>query len=159
MKQKSVLIGAIFACFVLSLLALRTDAVSDPIGVFARVDKVVFEPNPEAPERVQIWGAFALAGKEGGSFYHPVQRGYLYFSLKAGKEDVCRKEWKDLNSIAGTDQIVGFGRRYETTRLRKSTEKPADPDVYPVGFGLARINDRVNDYPPIRELRSLPKEH
>jgi len=159
MNHRSVLTGAIFASFVLSLLALRTAGVSDPIGVFALVDKVTFEPNPMAPERVQIWGAFALAGKEGGNFYHPVQRGYLYFSLKPGKEDVCRKEWKDLNSIAGTDQIVGFGRRYETIRLRKPTDKPTDPDVYPVGTGLARINDRGTDYPPIRELRSLPKEH
>jgi len=159
MKHRSSLIIAILACFVLSLLAIRTNAVSDPIGVFARIDKVVFEPNTAAPERIQIWGAFALAGKEGGSTYHPVQRGYLYFSLKPGKEDVCRKEWKDLSSIAGTDQIVGFGRRYETTRLRKSTDKPTDPDIYPVGSGLARINDRSTDYPPIRELRSLPKEH
>jgi hypothetical protein len=158
MKHRSALIAAIFACFVLSLLALRTEAVSDPIGVFARVDKVIFEPNATAPERVQIWGAFALAGKESGNTYQPVQRGYLYFSLKPGKEDVCRKEWKDINSVAGTDQIIGFGRRYEPTRLRKTTDKPADPDVYPVGFGLARIGDRNSDYPPIRELRSLPKE-
>jgi hypothetical protein len=158
MKHRFSLIIGIFACFVLSLLATRTNAVSDPIGVFARVDKVIFEPNPAAPERVQIWGAFALASKEGGNTYQPVQRGYLYFSLKPGKEDVCRKEWKDLSSIAGTDQIVGFGRRYEVTRLRKSTDKPSDPDVYPIGLGLARINDRVSDYPPIRELRSLPKE-
>src|SRR5262249_50496585 len=119
MKHRSILIGVIFACFVLSLLALRTDAVSDPIGVFARVDKVVFEPNAAAPERVQIWGAFALAGKESGSFYHPVQRGYLYFSLKPGKEDVCRKEWKDLNSIAAPDQIIGFERLYEPPRLQR----------------------------------------
>jgi len=159
MKPRSILIGAIVAFLALSPLALRTGAVSDPIGVFARVDKVIFEPNAEAPERVQVWGAFALAGKEGGSTYLPVRRGYLYFSAKPGKEDVCRKEWKDLNSIAGTDQIVGFGRRYETIRLRKASDKPTDPDVYPIGVGLARINDRSTDYPPIRELRSLPKEH
>jgi len=159
MKNKSFLIASIFAIFVLSLLALRTDAVSIPIGVFARVDKVVFEPNAAAPERVQIWGAFALAAKEDGNSYQPVQRGYLYFSLKAGKEDLCRKEWKDLSSIAGTDQIIGFGQRYQPTRLRKATDKPTDPDVYPVGFGLTRISDRNSDYPPIRELRSLPKEH
>jgi hypothetical protein len=159
MKLRSIMIATIFACFVLSVLALRTDAVSDPVGVFARVDKVIFEPNAAAPERVQIWGAFALAGKGGGETYQLAQRGYLYFSLKPGKEDVCRKEWKDINSIAGTDQIIGFGRRYEQIRLRKSTDKPSDPDVYSVGFGLARISDRSSDYPPIKELRSLPKEH
>ncbi len=157
MKHRPILIAGIIACFTLSLPTLRTDAYSDPIGIFARVDKVVFEPNAEAPERIQVWGAFALASKQGGA-YEPVQRGYLYYSLKPGKEEVCRKEWADLKAIAGTDQIVGIGRRYEPTRLRKATDKPADPDVYPVGYGLAKVSDRSSDYPPIRDLRLLPKE-
>ncbi|MEP6903524.1 MAG: glycoside hydrolase family 3 N-terminal domain-containing protein [Actinomycetota bacterium] len=39
------------------------------------------------------------------------KRGYLYYSLKQGKEEVCRKEWADLKARAGTDQIIGFGGR------------------------------------------------
>lgn len=158
MKHRPVLIAGIIACFTLSLLTLKADAYSDPIGIFTRVDKVVLEPNESAPERIQIWGAFALATRQGGA-YEPVQRGYLYYSLKPGKEEACRKEWSDLKAIAGTGQIVGIGRRYEPTRLRKATDKPADPDVYPAGFGLAKISDRPNDYPPIRDLRALPKDH
>ncbi|HWN99480.1 MAG TPA: hypothetical protein VNS63_09445, partial [Blastocatellia bacterium] len=61
MKHRSILIAVIMACFTLSLLTLKTDAYSDWTGVYARVDKVVFEPNAGAPERIQIWGAFALA--------------------------------------------------------------------------------------------------
>jgi len=159
MNLRPSLIAVIIACFALSLLTLKADAYSDPIGVFARIDKVLFEPSDSAPERIQIWGAFALAGKENGSVYRPAERGYLYFSLKPGKEEVCRKEWADLKSIAGTDQIIGFGSRYQPVRLRKASDKPSDPDVYPVGFGLARVSDRGSDYAPIRDLRSLPREH
>jgi len=36
---------------------------SDPVGVYAIVDKVVFEPNETNPERIQVWGAFALSGE------------------------------------------------------------------------------------------------
>jgi hypothetical protein len=153
------LIAGIATCFTLSLFTLNSNAYSDPIGLFARIDKVVFEPNATAPERIQIWGAFALSGNQGGNTYEPVQRGYLYYSLKQGKEELCRKEWNDLKAIAGTGQIVGIGRRYAPTRLRKATDKPSDPDEYPFGNGLAKVSDRSSDYPPIRELQSLPKEH
>lgn len=158
MKHRLILFALITGCFTLSLHMPITNAYSDPIGVFARIDKVVFEPNAVAPERIQIWGAFALASGQSGSGYLAAQRGYLYFSLKPGKEEVCRKEWADLKAVAGTDQIIAFGRRYELPRLRKATDKPVDPDVYPVGTGLVKIADRGNDYPPIRDLRSFPKE-
>src|ERR1041384_8220245 len=47
---------------------------SDPIGIYALVDKVVFEPSAANPERIQVWGAFAIA--EGtGSTYKEAQRG------------------------------------------------------------------------------------
>jgi hypothetical protein len=158
MKHRLFLIALITGCFTLSPQMPITNAYSDPIGVFARIDKVVFEPNAVAPERIQIWGAFALASRESGSSYLAAQRGYLYFSLKPGKEEICRKEWADLKAVAGTDQIIAFGRRYEPARLRKATDQPVDPDVYPLGTGLVKIADRGNDYPPIHDLRSFPKE-
>jgi hypothetical protein len=34
---------------------------SDTMAFFGIIEKVVFEPNPGAPERVQLWGAFADA--------------------------------------------------------------------------------------------------
>src|SRR3989442_1076197 len=156
--KRTLIVATLIACFTFSLLTVNTNA-SDWIGVYARVDKVVLEPNDAAPERVQIWGAFAIASKEDRSTYQPAKRGYLYYSLKPGKEDVCRKEWADLKAIAGTDHIIGFGSRdLPPGHLRKIDERPADPDVYSVGFGLAKMSQRGTDYAPIRELRSLPKE-
>jgi hypothetical protein len=150
-------IAALIACFSIWVLTLKTAAYSDWTGVYARIDKVVFEPNATAPERIQVWGAFALASKQDRNSYDPAERGYLYFSLKPGKEDVCRKEWADLKAVAGTGEIVGFGGRPMPTRLRKGADKPADPDVYPLGSGITKMSDRNSDYGPIRDLKSLPK--
>jgi hypothetical protein len=156
--NRRTMVATLIASFMFSLLTFNADAYSDWTGVYARVDKVVFEPNETAPERIQIWGAFALAVKENPNSYEPAQRGYLYYSLTPGKEEICRKEWADLKSIAGSGQIIGFGGRHQPPRLRKVKEKASDPDVYPVANGLQKINDRPSDYGPIRELRSLPKE-
>ena len=48
------------ALAVLVLFAAGDLIASGPVGIYAMVDKVVFEPNDTAPERIQIWGAFAL---------------------------------------------------------------------------------------------------
>ena len=34
---------------------------SDFTAVYARVDKVVMQPNPESPETIQLWGVFCMA--------------------------------------------------------------------------------------------------
>src|SRR3989442_8322252 len=64
-------------------------ALSDFVGVYALIDRVVLEPNDTAPERVQVWGAFALANTEDRNTYESPRRGYFYYSLQPGKEDVC----------------------------------------------------------------------
>ena len=128
MKRRTIIVALLVACFTLSLLALQTNAYSDWIGVYARIDKVVLEPNATAPERIQIWGAFALATKDDRNNYDPAQRGYLYYSLRPGKEEQCRKEWADLKALAATGQIIGFGARNQASRLRKADDKPAEPD-------------------------------
>ncbi|HEU4390830.1 MAG TPA: hypothetical protein VFV34_23700 [Blastocatellia bacterium] len=157
MRVKLILVTAIASGLIASVFTPGTDA-SDWIGVYARIDKVVLEPSSGAPDRIQIWGAFTLASKTDRNSYQPAERGYLYFSLAPGKEDVCRKEWADLKAVAGTDQVIGFGGRDKPApRLRKADAKPADPDAYPVGFGLVKMSDRSGDYAPIRELRSLPR--
>ena len=159
MKPRPILIAVLISFFPLSFLNQPTEAYSDWTGVYARVDKVVFEPNAAAPEQIQIWGAFALASKENRNDYESAKRGYLYYSLKPGREEVCRKEWADLKAVAGTNQIVGFGARNQPGRLRKADDKPSDPDVYPVDHGVTKLRDSVTDYKPIVELRALPKEH
>ena len=158
MARRTIAVATLIAAFSLSLFTQKTDA-SDWIGIYARIDRVVFEPNATAPERIQIWGAFALATKENRSTYEPAKRGYLYYSLKPGDEEIGRKEWADLKAKAGTDQIIGFGARNKPTGLvRKADDKPTAPDVYPVGYGLVKMSDRGVNYAPIAELKSLPRE-
>jgi hypothetical protein len=113
---------------------------SDMVGVYAVVDKVVLEPSETSPERVQIWGAFALADDKDGSSYKTAERGYLYYTCPQGKESICRKEWADLKSVAGKETGVGFGRRWESAgRVRKDTDKPATPDTYPIQMGVIKV--------------------
>jgi hypothetical protein len=114
---------------------------SDPVGIYARIDKVVLEPNAEKPERIQVWGTFALAKEKSGDDYQAPVKGYLYYTLVQGKEDKCRKEWADLKKVAGTDQCVGFGGRYaKKGTVRPADQKPKDPDPYALGLGVVKVN-------------------
>lgn len=117
---------------------------SDFTGVYAVVDKVVFEPSDTAPARVQIWGAFALSDGQRGSNYNGAQKGYLYYACEAGRESICRKEWSDLESVASTGSGVGFGYRYAPAgHVRKADEKPANPDVYPIHDGVVKVEKKT----------------
>jgi len=127
---------------------------SDPVGIYAIVDKVVFEPNETNPERIQVWGAFAIA-EGSGSTYKKAERGYLYYKANSEKATACRNEWTDLKTIAGTGQIVAFGSRYgEKGALRKKEAKPENPDVYPVAMGLTKVKEG-KDYEPLKQLAKL----
>ena len=95
-------------------------AASGPVGIFGIVERVVFEPNDRAPERVRIFGAFAYVdGNEQTTIVtSPARRGYLYFKLPTTAEnnatpreiEAAKVEWADLKAVAGTGQAVGFGR-------------------------------------------------
>lgn len=89
----------------------NTARASDPAGVYARVDRVGMEPNEQTPERIKIWGAFAVASGRGDSYQAP-ECGYLYFQIVAGQERQCRAEWADFERVAGKGQCVAFGNRY-----------------------------------------------
>jgi hypothetical protein len=131
-----------------------TALASDPVGIYALVDKVVLEPNETNPERVQIWGAFAIA--EGNGYtYKNAERGYLYYKVNSEKPAACRNEWSDLKSVAGTGQIVAFGSRYaEKGTLRKKGAKAENPDTYPIAMGLKKIREE-KDYEPLKQLAKL----
>ncbi|HEV8129970.1 MAG TPA: hypothetical protein VGQ81_01865 [Acidobacteriota bacterium] len=133
-------------------LSFNVARASDHVGVYALIDKVILEPNPDGPERIQIWGTFALAKKNNPNDYEEPARGYLYFTLQKGKEEICKKEWADLKKIAGTKQVVAFGSRWELkARVRQAEEKTEKPDDYPVSFGLVKVRTDTN-YGPIRTL-------
>ncbi len=135
-------------------------AFSDHVGIYALIEKVVLEPNDSAPERIQIWGAFATASAADRNTYESPQRGYFYYSLTPGKVEACRREWADFKTIAGTGHVIGFsGRSLNNGRLHRANEKAENPDPYPVAWGLTKMSQRQGTYTPIRELRSLPAPH
>jgi hypothetical protein len=122
---------------------------SDPLGVYAIVERVVLEPNEEAPQAIQIWGAFSLSDGQSGDGYGAPQVGYLYYSCAQSQERTCRAEWSDLKSVAGKGIGVGFGGRYHPTgRVRKANEKPAGPDTYPIRMGVVRMGN-LHDQPGV----------
>jgi len=144
-------IGTILLAFAICETSV---SASDPTAVYTRVDKVVLEPNAEAPQTIQIWGAFAMAKPGDRNDYLPPARGYLYFTLPADSR-AARAEWADLAQVAGTGQIVSFGSRYDLkARLRRPDERPADPDRYSLNFGLTKVRGRT-DYAPIRALAAF----
>src|ERR1700682_5785768 len=87
-------------------ICLAVANASGPIGVYALVDKVAFEPNADKPERIRISGVFSVAEEtpDNSTVYSAPHRGYLYFGLPRGNEDLARREWADLKSVAGTRQ-------------------------------------------------------
>jgi len=90
-------------------------AASGRVAVYGLIDRVVFEPNEQAPERVQVWGTFAygdLSPAPGATAtMAPARRGFLYFSAPADAalKRAALAEWRDLNSVAKTGQAVAFG--------------------------------------------------
>jgi hypothetical protein len=140
-----------------ALAGPRVARASDPIGIYAVIDKVVLEPDDQAPTRIQVWGTFCV-GKEYGRSYLPPAYGYLYYGLDAGKEDVCRREWSDLKKSAGTGSVIGFGRTWNVAmldRVRNAAEKPEHPAAYPLGQGLVRMRPN-EDWQPLKELYTMP---
>jgi hypothetical protein len=116
---------------------------SGPISVYALVDKVAFEPSADKPERIRISGVFIAAElrPDNDTVYAPPRRGYLYFTLPKQNEDLARREWSDLKSVAGTRQVVGLGSSWAgKARVRKMDEAATSPDNYPMGNGLVKIN-------------------
>lgn len=122
-------------------LALALGAKSDPMGVYAVIEKVVLEPKEGKPERIQVWGSFCLAKGRSGDDYELPARGYLYYSIDPQKSEDCRAEWSDLASVAAKDQGVTFGTRYAPVgRLRPANEPPKGPDAYKLGWGVRKTD-------------------
>lgn len=116
---------------------------SGPIGVYALVDKVVLEPNTDKPERIRIAGVFITAKEtpDNSTVYGEPQRGHLYFRLPKGNEDLARREWADLKSIAGTRQVVGLGTSWGAKiHVTASNQEATSPAEYPMGNGVVKVN-------------------
>lgn len=140
-------------------------------AVYAIVDKVVLEPNNEAPQRIQVWGIFSLAEGRDGLRYSAPQRGFMYFSLpgaeavqwRAGgnkpSTPIALAEWADLKRIAGTGAAVAFGEGgHWIGRLRKPTDKGENPETYPIYNGITMLSSMDQVVPiVIARLREAAK--
>jgi hypothetical protein len=142
----------------LAALSLGTARASDFASVYALIDKVVFEPNADKPERIQIFGVFAVARTDDRNLYQPAQRGYLYFTLPNGQRDLALREWADLKAKAGTHTVISFGVRstLKAPTVRKTSEKPASPDEYTLGFGPVQVRSDT-DYAPVKSVLEAQK--
>jgi hypothetical protein len=83
-----------------------------------------------------------------GYVYRKPELGYMYFQLPSVRQqdiENARREWKDLESVAGKKQAVAFGywNNYEGDKhpiVRKADLKPLNPDTYRVDIGLTKLS-------------------
>ncbi len=79
------------ATAVLAVMCLGISYASGPIGVYALVEKVTFEPAADKPDRIRISGVFLTAEDGSSNIYSAPLRCYLYFSLPRGNEQLARR--------------------------------------------------------------------
>ena len=130
----------------LSAVAFTPAALSDPIGIYAIIDKVVLAPASN-PTTIEIWGQFMMTDHKMGDHYSAPVKGYLFLAMDASKERQIRAEWNDLQSVAGKGVIVGFSAKYAKTgspRVRCATEAAANPDVYTTNIGVVKTLSQYN---------------
>lgn len=153
----------LFRIAMLAAAGLVTAQASDFIGIYGVITKVVFEPNADHPQRVQVFGTFAVAGAASGMVYLPAERGYLYFTLDglpADRQQGARDEWNDLKMVAGTGKAIGFSGRLmgqSPVRVRKANEPASAPEQYRLGFGAASIRSDTN-YAPVRDVTEASRK-
>ena len=128
---------------------------SDPVGVYAIIDRVVLEPDSVSPERIQIWGAFIVQHAPGR---YQSARGYLYYEANPTNRRATFIEWSDLRTLAGSNKVIGFGGRYGGNgRIREEKDRVGEPDVYPIGTGIYRDPPIWQMTERLREIHSAPR--
>lgn len=118
-------------------------AVSDPSGIYALIEKVVFLPDEAKPERVQIHGAFAIALGEHGDYYTSPRWGHISLRAPDQKTEACIAQWRDLAQVAGTRQVVAFSSRYsqEGVRVLDAEAAAGTPGVHGMDFGVRKVEN------------------
>jgi len=163
------------ALLALAGLAMAPTRTSDPTGVYALIDRVVFEPDSVQPTRVQLWGVFAIAAgvtvREGRvvaidfNAYNAARRGYMYFVMDTAKSRATRAAWNDLNAMAGSGRPIAFGHRWgepalarpePNGRIRRASEAPTRPDTFPLGIGVVRNLGTDPSHPPTYDVVHVP---
>jgi hypothetical protein len=171
--------------FVVMVLVLALGAsvwAGGPPPVYVVVDKVVLEPNSEAPERIRIEGCFVRQTdellrelREQGlpwerTYLKPIE-GYVYMNIEPGKEKECRSEWAKWQKAAGTGKVVAVGAcicagSLRTVKIHKLDEKTTRPDaVYTTDYLEAGGQSYVDydgeilgrQFVPVKDLLAFAK--
>ncbi len=126
---------------VAAIMAVGAPArASSPMGVYARVDQVIFEPTEAGATRAQVHGAFALhkgPPSTGFDYAEPVA-GYMYFTCPPGQEAECRQQWQDIKGYIGKQLCAGFGQQLRPFgTVRPAGTPPSQPDSYDLGMGVS----------------------
>lgn len=116
-----VICSFIAACAVFALSTSVAHAKRGTIGIFAIVESVEIQPQGEAPQRILIRGLFVVPEPMSSGNYQPPQRGYLYFKLPPGQQKLMMQEWRKLQALAGTGEVIGFAQYWQ------SVPDPANP--------------------------------
>ncbi len=134
---------------------------SEPMGVFALLDKVVLQPNPEQPTSIELHGAFAVAEGGRGNYYRAPRTGVMRFSPGTDADESLR-QWRDLAKQAGTGKVVTFGSRHQMNRdgvppvrVAAAGDAPGTPPPYTTGWGVHVVEHVAYGGP--RELMLLPR--
>ena len=128
---------------VVSTRAPAPAVVSDPSGIYALIEKVVFLPDEAKPERVELHGAFAIAVGQHGDYYTGPRWGRVVLRAPEQRTEACIAQWRDLARVAGTRQIVAFSSRYsqKDVRVLDADATAGTPGVQGMDFGVNKVEN------------------
>lgn len=156
-------IRTVFFSGLVLLFGSLTAMASGPAGICGVIERVVFEPGEESPDRVRVYGAFAAYDATTSRFsrYGEPVAGYLYFSLpEGGHPGDARREWRDLAAVAGTGEAVAFGRFGFIGEIADlpldATAPPPERNAYFIGNGGGGVVPRVY---PLSNDAAVPAEY
>lgn len=149
---------------VASLLAVGC-SYEDPVGVYAVVKKVYYDPSKDSETKVRVCGAFAIADRASGS-YQPAMTGYMYYRC-AQDSDIsrCRGFWGQMGSTAG--RCISYGWRFDPTThdpvnngeiRRTSIATTNNPDPYSAAWepnlspNEGEAEERCNELHKLQQL-------
>jgi hypothetical protein len=139
-----------------------------PPPVYVVVDKVILEPNTDAPERIKVEGCFIrlIEGTRSYEYGKPIE-GYVYLSLDKSKQKETQEEWAKWQKAARTGKAVAVGACKEagallTVKIHKRDERADKPDaVYTPGqlgaIGSLYAEGDSEREPPVRDLLAFVK--
>ncbi len=120
-----------------------TASASDPVGIVTSPRAMEFKPDEATATEVVIHGTFSFnkGGAPPAYTYSAPVCGYMYFKCPAGKEDICRMQWKEIKAAIGAAYCSGFASwsTAPTSTVRTEGTPLGTPDPYDLGMGTEGV--------------------